>query len=316
MKIKKIEPQDFIEKKLDYKTFRKFLKPVLRFMVESCDSQENAIPFFIKTNFEFSDFKGKKMAVLVPGNQNANWVKLLKEELKTDKKNICLGECFIKNSENGSYQFIVCPEKGSAKKNLMIKQVEKFVFKGLPFSLEIESGGELEEDDAKDIVLEDVVVADTEEEVLEAETELQEQIDPRQLKLMAKEIISSFKEIQSQFERKLAGSVFVKVSQWSKSYEVSDTSIQTELKDIFDTIQKMSVYLKKIIQIDQAIDKEIQPLYKEIDKHNEMVERGNPEAVKIQSKLMASFDKLTKWAADIKDAGLVDVISEFKSQLK
>lgn len=171
MKIKKLEPQEISDKTLGFKDYRKVVKPALKKMITEHNSSETATRFMVKTNFEFSDMKGKKMGLIIPGHQNAPWVKLSREQLKEDKKNTCIGDCYVKKNTDGSYVLVLLPEKGAAKKNLMIKQLEKFALKGTPFSIEVGAGGELEEDNAADVHLDDVALPAEEVEADEDDNE-------------------------------------------------------------------------------------------------------------------------------------------------
>jgi len=167
MKIKKLEPQQISEKSLGFKDYRKVVKPALKAMLEKHNSVETATDFLVKTNFEFADMKGKKMGFIIPGEQTSSWLKMSKEQVKEDKKNTCIGTCYVRKNADGTYVLVLLPVKGAAKKNLMIKQLEKFALKGTPLTLEIGAGGELEEDNPADVVLDDVVLPaeDGEEEV-------------------------------------------------------------------------------------------------------------------------------------------------------
>ena len=168
MKIKKLLPEEIADKTLGFKIYRKSLKPSLKKMIGEHNSAETATRFIVKTNFEFSDMKGKKMGLILPGDHTSGWVKMAKEQIKDDKKNTCIGDCYVKKNADGTYSLVLLPEKGAAKKNLMIKQLEKFALKGTPFSIEVGAGGELEEDNAADVVVEDVALpaeeAETEED--------------------------------------------------------------------------------------------------------------------------------------------------------
>lgn len=138
-------------------------------MIAEHNSAETATRFIIKTNFEFADMKGKKMGLIIPGQQTSGWIKMAKEEVKDDKKNTCIGDCYVKKNTDGSFVLVLLPEKGAAKKNLMIKQLEKFALKGTPFSIEVGAGGELEEDNAADVVIDDVAMPEEGNEVEEVE---------------------------------------------------------------------------------------------------------------------------------------------------
>ncbi len=319
MKIKKIEPQDLIENKIEYKKYKKILKPALKTMVSGYTSEENATRFFIKTNYEFSDLPGKKMAIIIPGNHTSAWIKMIKEDLKQDKKNTCLGDCFVKKNNEGEFTLVLLPEKGSAKKNLMKKQIEKFAFKGLPFNLEIGAGGELEEDKAEDVILEEIALPDDSiEEVDEddEDDETNDSLSPDVLKNSAKEIISEFKEIQKQYNSELAILLYKDIKIWTKSFEILKDSTDDELIKFNNSIQKIETHLSMLLKIDKAIDKELEPLYDKIDKHNDMVDRGDNKAEKIKEEILKVFDKIHKYSSEIKDSSLVEIINDFKKELK
>jgi hypothetical protein len=180
MKIKKIFPLDISNGELGYKEYRKIIKPALKQMLEEHNSLEHPTDFLIKTNYEFHDFKGKKMALIIIGDQNGTWKLFSKQEVKDDKRNTCFGSCYAKKNSDGSYSIVILPEKGAAKKNLMKKQIEKFAFKGLPFDLTIAAGGELEEDNADEIILEEI------------ETDFDESNDTEELSLREEQLL--FKE--------------------------------------------------------------------------------------------------------------------------
>jgi hypothetical protein len=174
MKIKKLEPLQISEKSLGFKDYRKVVKPALKKMIVEHNSAETATRFIIKTNFEFADMKGKKMGLIIPGDQNSGWIKMAKEQVKEDKKNTCIGDCYVKKNADGSFVLVLLPEKGAAKKNLMIKQLEKFALKGMPFSIEVGAGGELEEDNAADVLIDDVAMPEEGNEVEEPEDDEEE----------------------------------------------------------------------------------------------------------------------------------------------
>jgi hypothetical protein len=183
MKIKKLEPTQVSSNTLEFKVYRKVLKPSLKKMIAEHNSKEKLTQFLVKTNYEFSDLKGKKIGLIIPGDHTSNWLKLAKEEIKDDKKNTCIGNCYVKKNDNGTYVLVLLPEKGAAKKNLMIKQLEKFALKGIPFSIELGAGGELEEDKASDVIIEDVALpADEPEEDLDAEDNAPQKATEEQLK--------------------------------------------------------------------------------------------------------------------------------------
>ena len=124
MKIRRIEASQLSDGTLGYKEYRKALKPTLAKIKEMHKSLEETTHFIAITNFEFEDMKGKKMGLIVLGNREGNWKQTVKEEVKNNKSNTCFGDCYIKEKpeEAGTYTLVLLPQKGKAKKNLMIKQ--------------------------------------------------------------------------------------------------------------------------------------------------------------------------------------------------
>ena len=116
-------------------------------MASQCNSPETATDFFVKTDYEFADMKGKKMGLIVPGKQTGAWLKMAKEEIKKDKKFTLIGQCYIKTDDKGSMTLVLLPSKGAAKKAIMTKQLTKFALKGLPVDLQIGEMPVAEEDE-------------------------------------------------------------------------------------------------------------------------------------------------------------------------
>jgi len=323
MKIKKIEPQEISDKKLDYKVYRKILKPALKKMISEHNSTETSTCFIVKTDFEFSDMKGKRMGLVIPGNHTSAWLKLAKEQVKEDKKHTCIGYCYVRSNANGSFTLVLNPEKGAAKKNLMIKQLEKFALKGTPFDIEVTSGGELEEDSEADAIVEDIPLP-ADDSVEDEDDDLEDEVAPIdvsavsevELKAMTKEIVSKFKIVQSEYTRETAMEILGRINVWGNAFNIASEILKTDLKEAASSIQKIAIYLKKALQIDNVIDKELNPIFNLIDNHNTLVERGDSAAAPLKEKILQSFEKITKYAAEIKDSSLVAVLADFKSRLK
>jgi len=87
MKIKKIEPQQLVDKNIGYKEYRKILKPALKRMLGEHNTVETKTDFIVKTNFEYSDLKGKKMGLIILGDHTSGWIKTVRDQVKEDKKN-------------------------------------------------------------------------------------------------------------------------------------------------------------------------------------------------------------------------------------
>ena len=189
MKIKKLLPEDVKGNLLGFKDYRKVIKPALKAMLTQHASQETSTRFIAISNYEYADIKGKKMGLLIAGDQTSAWLKIAKELLKENKKNVCIGECYVKIGSDGSNILVLQPEKGAAKKNLLKKQLEKSALKGSPFTVEIGTGGELEEDDPNEAVADEVELSDE----AEANTSNRDAEIQPQIAALIKEIATGYK---------------------------------------------------------------------------------------------------------------------------
>jgi|GEM_PF-4123627 len=130
MKIKKLTPEQVQDKSLGYKEYKKVIKTLLNSMQSEHNSTDLPTKYLALTNYEFADMPGKKMGLIIPGDQTASWVKLSKELLKANKKEISLGECYITLDEYDNPVLQLEPLKGNAKKALLLKQLTKTALKG------------------------------------------------------------------------------------------------------------------------------------------------------------------------------------------
>jgi hypothetical protein len=77
MKIKKLLPEDVKSNQLGYKDYRKVIKPALKAMLTQHASLESPTRFIAITNYEYADMKGKKMGLIIAGDQTSVWLKML-----------------------------------------------------------------------------------------------------------------------------------------------------------------------------------------------------------------------------------------------
>lgn len=130
MKIKKLTPEQVQDKSLGYKEYKKVIKALLNSMQSEHNSADLPTKYLALTNYEFADMPGKKMGLIIPGDQTASWTKLSKELLKANKKEISLGQCYITLDEYDNPVLQLEPLKGNAKKALLLKQLTKTALKG------------------------------------------------------------------------------------------------------------------------------------------------------------------------------------------
>lgn len=310
MKIKKLVPEEIKDKKLEYKVYRKIIKPALKAMMTMHLGEEATTGFIIKTDYEFADMKGKKMGLIIPGDQTAAWGKMAKEEIKNDKKHTCIGQCYVKESADGPV-LVLMPEKGAAKKNLMLKQLQKFALKGTPFKIEISAGGELEEDNPADAVVDEVEVAE-EEEVEAPKTAAEEQALAQELATMMKSIATTFKDRIKGFvlPRLKAGDPEVaqveevdglldKLEEMQELYSGASEAIQNKLKDnalkilgLVPTLEKIKHAINKKIGAEPEDDNS--EVTEETVNNAAEVASNAAEAVKINLKLMNEINTIAE----------------------
>jgi hypothetical protein len=302
-------------KKLKYEGYKGLLKKSLISIIKT--GQENL--------YEFVLIHGSKLPWMggVDDSQPMLYIGNIKEwkaeikKMEMDMKDYAFGTCKVSKNDNNA-KIEICTDKGKLTDGAKLKPVEKIFFTKFKPKIELVPVDKLEgnvSEEAPEPVDEEED-DDTDENNASVETEDSVTETAIDFQSTAKEIITEFKSVQAEYDREKAIKVFKNINSWLNAYKVAEEPKKLTFKDISENIQKIAVYLKNAIQIDQAIDKEIEPLYKIIDKHNDLVERGNPEAAKLKTNILSSFDKISKMATDIKDSSLAEVIADFKSQLK
>lgn len=248
-------------------------------MIAEHNSAETATRFIIKTNFEFADMKGKKMGLIIPGSQTSGWIKMAKDEVKDDKKNTCIGDCYVKKNADGSFVLVLLPEKGAAKKNLMIKQLEKFALKGTPFTIEVGAGGELEEDNAADVLIDDVLMPEEGNEVEEAEDDEEENnnFDLNSLQAAAKNLknnIQSFLNASATEKNQLKNTLLPELKAFEASCE--GQKLPETITSFLAKVQQLLQQLEKApadIQIDLQVESRAKEL---LEKMSQLMSQLRP----------------------------------------
>ncbi len=260
--------------------------------------EEATTRFMVVTNYEYSDMKGKKMGLLIAGDQTSAWLKLAKELVKDNKKNVCIGECYAKTGTDGSPILVLKPEKGAAKKNLMKKQLEKFALKGTPFSIEIAAGGELEEDNPNDAIVDDVEVEDEGEG--EVAPNRDAELQPQMVALI-KEVVDTYKnqvqKVIDQIKAKKAQEDFIpqvenvldKIDQLQELYDSAGEALQNRIKGNAMQVFGLAANLEKIkAKLNEMLGKN------EAETTAAPVATNAEEAAKINTKLMEEINALVK----------------------
>ncbi len=340
MKIKKLLPEDVKGNLLGFKDYRKVIKPALKAMLTQHSGLESPTRFIAITNYEYADMKGKKMGLIIAGDQTSAWLKMAKELLKDNKKNVCIGECYVKTGSDGSNILVLQPEKGAAKKNLLKKQLEKSVLKGSPFTVEIGTGGELEEDDPNEAVADEVELAD---EAVANTSNRDAEIQP-QIAALIKEIATGYKDdvlpIVDQIKARKGDESFVapleallnKIDQLQELYDNASEDLQKRLNANALQVFGLAANLEKIkagnneligksegeetpanTTRDTKVSKEAEQLSKvneNIPKIEALLSKGITEGVLDKIKL---YKKVVEQSKDTTSANTLQQLNELES---
>ncbi len=139
IKIKKLTPEQ-LQEGITFNDYKKIARPLINATKKAHKGADNQVDFFILTDFEFSDRPGKKTTIFVPGKQDNNWKKYLKDKFKENKKNVMIGKCYI-SGEAGNEALNLIPQKGTAKMAIIKKQGKR-MFAMVKLAVQLASGAE------------------------------------------------------------------------------------------------------------------------------------------------------------------------------
>jgi hypothetical protein len=131
------------------------------------------------------------------------------------------------------------------------------------------------------------------------------------LKSLSERIFKAFAPIQKQFDREVADKIVADLKAWMSSYKDSEDTVKATHKDAGAKVQKVAAYLKKAIQVDNSIDKIIDPLFKNIDQFNNLVDHSTEKGQQLKEAIEKSFKDASKMAASIKDMELIEVLKDY-----
>jgi hypothetical protein len=95
------------------------------------------------------------------------------------------------------------------------------------------------------------------------------------------------------------------------SYKGSEDAVKAAHKGTGAKVQKVAAYLKKAIQVDNSIDKIIDPLFKNIDQFNNLVDHSTEKGQQLKEAIEKGFNDASKMAASIKDTELIEVLKDY-----
>ena len=231
-------------------------------------------------------------------------------EGKINKKKVAYGVC--KLAEDGSVEFCVI---GGMMKPMEAKKCIKSIpiLKKKIGDKYIISKGEISVDDNES---EEASNEEDPNQKASAESGASKDDASDILKTLGKDIFTTFPSIQKQFDREKADQISESLKEWIKTYKDCENEVKKSFKDMGGKMQKVAGYLKKAIQVDVAIDKIVEPLFKDIDSYNDMVDHSTEQGKKLKATIEAEFNKAVKFATSIKDTELIQVLNDYMSELK
>jgi len=292
-------------KKLKYQGYKALLKKSLKKIVESGKNEKMQFAIVKGDDLPWKDGSGEDKPLLYIGDIK-DWKKDVKS-LKLDMKGFAYGECQV-SRKGDKVEIKLAPQKGKLAAQANLKPLKKlFATKFKPKVL-LETVAKLEEQTA-------AASAASAASETTATTGEEESTDFN-FKGVAKELIDKFKNIQKEFDRDTADEINDNIKEWIGNYKQADANVKKSVKDAGKTIQKVAAHVKKVLKVDNVIEKTLDPLYKDIDKYNNMVDHSVDEAKNLKDNITKVFDDLEKKAASIKDKGLVDVLKNYRKEIK
>lgn len=252
LKIKKLKPEDLED--LEFNNFRKLVKPLLLAAKKQHKEANDAVDFFILTDFEFSDKPGKKTTIFIPGKHTAEWKKYLKTKFKEDKKNMMMGTCFVKETD-GKEVLNLSPIRGVAKM-MKIKKQGKRMFAMAKLTVELASGAEELKESAAAANMGGRIIDE------EDDDDEDDEATARNSKPDAKELKAQFKELAKQIGNIKKGIPALKeaAAKAKNNTATADDAEQVEL-----IIDEMEAFLEDFEEAHEKVQKRIAPAKKRVE---------------------------------------------------
>lgn len=136
MKIKKITLAEVQAGSLQAALHKKELLKAIQIMEKEHAQADQAVDFFLKMDQTFDGVGDKPELLCLLGQRKNEWKSFLKEEVKTNKKQVLMGQCYLQNNEKGENELCLIVEKGNAKLDKIFK-AGKTLFKKAKISLKL-----------------------------------------------------------------------------------------------------------------------------------------------------------------------------------
>lgn len=223
-------------------------------------------------------------------------------EGKIDKKKVAFGECWLNDAGVVAFN----PMGGKIKQmqlKSVIKSIKLLKMK-IGVNFELVQGAAITE-----VPAETVAEMPADNNTADNQSESSDAADA--LKNLSNRIFKAFAPIQKQFDREVADKVVADLKVWMSTYKGSEDAIKVAQKDVGTKVQKVAGYLKKAIQVDNAIDKIIDPLFKNIDQFNNLVDHSTEKGQQLKAAIEKGFNEASTMAANIKDLELIEVLKDY-----
>ncbi len=223
-------------------------------------------------------------------------------EGKVDKKKVAFGECWLNDAGVVAFN----PLGGKIKQmqlKSVIKSIKLLKMK-IGVNFEIVQGAPVAGTPAE-------TVAEMPADNNTADNQSESGAAADTLKSLGESIFKAFVPIQKQFDREVADKVVADLKAWMASYKGSEDAVKAAHKGTGAKVQKVAAYLKKAIQVDNSIDKIIDPLFKNIDQFNNLVDHSTEKGQQLKEAIEKGFNDASKMAASIKDTELIEVLKDY-----
>ncbi len=301
-KAKDFENKEQLKKNLDT-----LLKKPLKALLDPAVKEKFTFCYEVDYFGQGEGFMSIGKTVEIQKMYKAKRSKGLGHEGKIDKKKVAYGECWLNDAGVVAFN----PLGGKIKQmqlKSVIKSIKLLKMK-IGVNFEVVKGAPLPEAPAETVA---EIPADN-----DTADSLADGGDAAEgLKSLSERIFKAFAPLQKQFDREVADKVVADLKSWMSTYKGSEDAVKAAHKDIGAKVQKVGGYLKKAIQVDNTIDKVIDPLFRSIDQFNNLADHSNEKGQQLKEAIEKGFNDASKMAANIKDLELVEVLKDYVKVLK
>ena len=263
----RILPEDI--KGLSFVDYRKLFIKELKRMKSDCSEPGSSTNFMMMTEWEFPDFPGKDLPLIVIGDFKGTWEKFYKSEAKKrSHKDFSIGNCSFGNQTQAGEEFIL-EVRGGKIKSKGERALDKVILSKVGLCIKVvEKGGADNEEDEGEIT--EVTKNAAVTSVITA-TNNNVQKPKKEVPKNKEERISAIKEQSKNFKRNI-DNLKNKISEIKKQISPRLKLETLNRKDLL-LVQSLKYAFSEFFELFENADPELQkkfaPAKKELDEQNE-----------------------------------------------